>query len=144
MISTNQSYANFNWYCTDGSSGSPCFTTSFSYITMANTQSVTISGGQLFPNNTYIFTVMVQDSLSQTTATKICYMYAAPKGRAVFDIDIDTEANKNGFIDFNAQMAAFKAVPIGTSKLNNNLLQFNWTFTDSSGTMFKKSDLSIY
>lgn len=37
MISTNQSFANFNWYCTDGSSGSPCFTTSFSYITMANT-----------------------------------------------------------------------------------------------------------
>jgi hypothetical protein len=41
-------------------------------------------------------------------------------------------------------MAAFKAVPIGNSKLNNNLLKFNWTFTDSSGTIFKRSDLSIY
>jgi hypothetical protein len=35
-------------------------------------------------------------------------MYAAPMENQVLDIVIDTEANKNGFIDFNAQMAAFK------------------------------------
>ena len=37
MIVTNASFAKFNWYCTDSSTGSPCFTTSFSYITMTNT-----------------------------------------------------------------------------------------------------------
>jgi hypothetical protein len=35
-------------------------------------------------------------------------MYAAPIESQVIDLIVDTEANKNGFIDFNAQMAAFK------------------------------------
>lgn len=32
----------------------------------------------------------------------------------LLDIVIDTEANRNGFIDFNAQMAAFKVKYIGS------------------------------
>jgi len=66
MIVTNVSYAKFNWYCTDASTGSPCFTTSYSYITIANTKKVTVDGGQLFSNNTYVFKVVVLDELSQT------------------------------------------------------------------------------
>jgi hypothetical protein len=108
MISTNASYAKFNWFCTDSATGSPCFTTSFSYITMANTKKVNIAGGQFFANNTYNFKVIVFDTLSQTEVTKECLMYAAPIDDQVLDIMINTEANKNGFIDFNAQMAAFK------------------------------------
>jgi hypothetical protein len=53
MIPTNASFAKFNWFCTDTSTGSPCFTTTFSYITMANTKKVSIAGGQFFSNNTY-------------------------------------------------------------------------------------------
>jgi archaellum component FlaG (FlaF/FlaG flagellin family) len=34
------------------------------------------------------------------------------------DIVIDTEANKNGFIDFNAQMAAFKIQTVGLQNIN--------------------------
>jgi hypothetical protein len=45
MTPNNVSFSNFNWYCTDLATGSPCFTTSFSYITMANTKKVTIQGG---------------------------------------------------------------------------------------------------
>lgn len=77
MIPTNVTYAKFNWFCTDTSTGSPCFTTSFSYITMANTKRVTIPGGQLFANMTYLFKVIVFDQLSQTEETKECYMFAA-------------------------------------------------------------------
>ena len=108
MTPNNVSFSNFNWYCTDLATGSPCFTTSFSYITMANTKKVTIQGGQLFANNTYQFKVLLYDQLSQTEESKTCLMYAAPMENQVLDIVIDTEANKNGFIDFNAQMAAFK------------------------------------
>jgi len=45
MTPNNVSFSNFNWYCTDLATGSPCFTTSYSYITMANTKKVTIQGG---------------------------------------------------------------------------------------------------
>lgn len=45
MIVTNASYAMFTWYCTDTATGSPCFTTTFSYITISNTKRVTIPGG---------------------------------------------------------------------------------------------------
>ena len=102
MITTNVSYAKFNWFCTDLSTGSPCFTTSFSYITMANTKRVTIPGGQLFANNTYKFNVIVFDTMSQTQDSKECLMYAALLEDRVVDIAINTEANRNGFIDFNA------------------------------------------
>jgi hypothetical protein len=71
-------------------------------------------------------------------------MYAAPVEDKVLDIIIDTEANRNGFIDFNAQMAAFKVRYIGTENINKNLLTFKWKFTDSSGTVFKQNDMSIY
>lgn len=64
MIPTNVSYAKFNWFCTDLSTGSPCFTTSFSYITMANTKKIVVNGGQLFANNTYKFKVIVFDTMS--------------------------------------------------------------------------------
>lgn len=144
MIPTNVSYAKFNWFCTDLSTGSPCFTTSFSYITMANTKKVVINGGQLFSNNTYKFKVIVFDVMSQTQDTKECLMYAALLEDRVLDIAINTEANRNGFIDFNAQMAAFKVQLIGSTNINSNNLNFTWKFTDSSGTVFKQKDLSIY
>jgi hypothetical protein len=102
MIVTNESYAKFTWYCTDTATGSPCFTTTFSYITISNTKRVTIPGGQLFANSTYLFSVTVFDQLSQSAQTKECYMYAAPQDQQVLDIEISTEANKNGFIDFNS------------------------------------------
>jgi hypothetical protein len=63
-------------------------------------------------------------------------MYAAPIEDRVLDIVINTEANKNGFLDFNAQMAAFKVQTIGIQNINRNLLQFKWRFTDSSGMVF--------
>jgi hypothetical protein len=107
MIPTNVSYAKLNWFCTDLSTGSPCFTTSFSYITMANTKKVVINGGQLFSNNTYKFKVIVFDIMSQTQDTKESLMYAALLEDRLLDIAINTEANRNGFIDFNPQMAAF-------------------------------------
>lgn len=71
-------------------------------------------------------------------------MYAAPQDDQVLDIVIDTEANRNGFIDFNAQMAAFKVQMVSNETINRNLLSFKWKFTDSSGTVFKAQDLSIY
>jgi hypothetical protein len=144
MIPMNVSFAKFNWFCTDLSTGSPCFTTSFSYITMANTKKVVINGGQLFSNNTYKFKVIVFDIMSQTQDTKECMMYAALLEDRVLDIAINTEANRNGFIDFNAQMAAFKVQLIGSTNINYNNLNFTWKFTDSSGTVFKQKDLSIY
>jgi hypothetical protein len=71
-------------------------------------------------------------------------MYAAPVEDSILDIIIDTEANRNGYIDFNAQMAAFKVKYIGSDNINQGLLTFKWKFTDSSGTVFKASDMSIY
>ncbi len=62
----------------------------------------------------------------------------------MLDIVIDTEANKNGFIDFNAQMAAFKVQTISLQNINRQALNFTWRFTDSSGTVFQNKDLSIY
>ena len=138
MIPTNVSYAKFNWFCTDLSTGSPCFTTSFSYITMTNTKKVVINGGQLFSNNTYKFKVIVFDIMSQTQDTKECLMYAALLEDRVLDIAINTEANRNGFIDFNAQMAAFKVQLIGGTSINSNNLNFTWKLTDSSGTVFQQ------
>jgi len=49
---------------------------------------------------------------------------------------INTEANKNGYIDFNAQMAAFKAQIIDNITISGSGLSFKWQFTDSSGTQF--------
>ena len=71
-------------------------------------------------------------------------MYAALLEDRVLDIAINTEANRNGFIDFNAQMAAFKAQLIGGTSINSNNLNFTWKFTDSSGTVFQQKELSIY
>ena len=51
---------------------------------------------------TYLFKVIVFDQLSKTETTKECYMFASAIDDRVLDIVIDTEANKNGFIDFNA------------------------------------------
>jgi hypothetical protein len=62
--------------------------------------------------------VLLYDQLSQSEESKTCLMYAAAIDSQVLDIVIDTEANKNGFIDFNAQMAAFKVQLI--SQLNIN------------------------
>ena len=144
MISTNVTFAIFNWYCTDTSTGSPCFTTSFSYITLANTQQVSVSADQLFDNNTYLFTVIVFDELSGTQNTMECNMYAAPIQQQVLNIVINTEANKNGYIDFNAQMAAFKAQIIDNITISGSGLSFKWQFTDSSGTQFQAKDMSLY
>lgn len=88
--------------------------------------------------------MIVFDTLSQSQSIKTCNMYAAPSGNQVFDMIIDTEANRNGYIDFNAQMAAFKVQALTTSTLDLTKLTFKWTFTDSSGTVFPPSKLSIY
>ena len=71
-------------------------------------------------------------------------MYAAPIEKKVLDIVIDTEANKNGFIDFNSKMAAFKVQTINMDNIDRTLLSFKWKFTDSSGMVFKNADLSVY
>ena len=45
-------------------------------------------------------------------------MHAALIENQVLDIVIATEANKNLFIDFNAQMAAFKIQTVGLQNIN--------------------------
>lgn len=52
---TMETYAKYTWYCTDTSTGSPCFTTAYSYISIANNKQVTITSDIFFGENTYIF-----------------------------------------------------------------------------------------
>lgn len=124
MITTNSTFARFTWFCTDTLTGSPCFTTTYTYITIANTKKVVIPGNQLFPNNTYLFKVNVQDTLSQTVSSHQCFMYSVPKTLKVMSMIISTEVNRNGFIDFNAQMAAFKVQILEYASLNKSSLVY--------------------
>ena len=63
-------------------------------------------------------------------------MYAAPSFYSVMDMSINSESNKNGFIDFNAEMAAFKVQLNNVTNVNTKNLTFAWKLIDSSGTVF--------
>ena len=62
-----------------------------------------------FPSNTYIFTVEISDIRSKTKSELSCKMYSAPSGSKILNFRLAAENNKNGYIDFNADLAAFKA-----------------------------------
>ena len=55
-----------------------------------------------------------------------------------------SENNKNGFIDFNQNLAAFKLEVLNQNFVQLNKLSYVWEINDSSGTVFAASQLSIY
>jgi hypothetical protein len=63
-------------------------------------------------------------------------MYAASRSTNVIDLYINTEANQNGFIDFNSKMTSFKAQVLNINAVNLSKLKFVWKITDASGAVF--------
>lgn len=51
-------------------------------------------------------------------------MYSAPSGTKVLDIRLLAESNKNGYIDFNADIAAFKAFVTTASYVNKSSIDY--------------------
>lgn len=88
--------------------------------------------------------MLVYDPLSMTQASQKCLMYAASEGVSILDMQISTEANKNGYIDFNAEMAAFKVQLGNLTAVNANNLTFKWQLSDNAGTVFTPKQMSIY
>lgn len=62
--------------------------------------------------------MVVTDTLSGTSDTKTCNMYSAALQAKVLDIKLLTETNKNGYIDFNANLAAFKVYIMNSEFIN--------------------------
>eukprot|EP00347_Sterkiella_histriomuscorum_P003593 403363692 len=143
-FNTNTTFATYTWYCTDTSTGSPCFTTSYDYISVSNTKKVSIISGILFPSNTYIFEVRVKDSQSNTQASMKCNMYSAPIDTQVLDVRFLAETNKNGYIDFSPDLAAFKVKIINSDKINKNSITYLWKVSDSSGYALNNNLLEIF
>lgn len=146
LFNTNSSNAHINWYCTDILTGSTCFTKNYNYINIGSTATVTIPKEQLFESMMYKFSVLIKDSITGSSDTQTCLMYAMAAGVSVIDINIISEANSNGYLDFRPQMNSFKALILNKDHIvNMDSLVYTWKITDASGVAYDNSaDLEVY
>jgi hypothetical protein len=62
----------------------------------------------------------------------------------IIDVLIEGEATKTGFIDFTREQTAFKAFVTNMGNVNRNNLKYAWKISDSSGKVFKATELIVY
>ena len=109
IYNTDPQTTTFVWQCTDKATGSVCFSTSYKYITLGNSEKITVGKDIFFYGMQYEFKVTAFDASSGTNSSISCLMYSSgPKDR-VIDVLIEGEATNTGFIDFTREQTAFKA-----------------------------------
>jgi len=103
IFNTDPNSTTFVWQCTDKATGSVCFSTSYQYITLGNSQTITVFKDIFFYGMQYEFQVTAFDAKSNTNSSITCMMYSSgPKDR-IIDVLIEGEATKTGFIDFTRE-----------------------------------------
>lgn len=135
------------WNCIDVATGSTCFSRSYSYISVGNTQTITLQKGLFFYGQTYEFTVTATDVISSTTDSMSCMMYSAKQGQNILAIGIVGESIYSGYMDFFRLKNAFKAYALNASSAVNLLMptaKYSWLVQDSSMNQLPQSILSSY
>jgi hypothetical protein len=109
IYNTNPRTTTFVWQCTDKATGSVCFSTSYKYITLGNSEKITVDKDIFFYGMQYEFKVTAFDASSGTNSSISCYMYSSGPKDKIIDVLIEGEATNTGFIDFTREQTAFKA-----------------------------------
>lgn len=71
-------------------------------------------------------------------------MYSAELQTKTLNIKLLAETNKNGYIDFNANLAAFKVYILNSEDLDESSITYKWSVKDSSGQSLDQDSLTIY
>lgn len=72
----------------------------------------------------YLYGVTVTDSLTGTSSSATCIMWSAPRNQSVMDLGIESEANMNGFVNFNSMRNSFIATIANMGMVNITNLTF--------------------
>ncbi len=92
IYNTNVNTTTFVWQCTDKATGSVCFSTTYQYITLGNSASITVAKDIFFYNMQYEFKVTAFDSASATNSSMTCTMYSSGPKDLIMDVIIEGEA----------------------------------------------------
>ena len=92
----------------------------------------------------YELKVTAFDANSRTNSSITCMMYSSAARDMIIDVLIEGEATKTGFIDFTREQTAFKAFVTNMGSVNRNNLTYTWKISDSSGKVFKSTELIVY
>jgi hypothetical protein len=144
VYNTDPKTTTFVWQCTDKATGSVCFSTQYKYITLGNSETITVDKDIFFFGMQYEFKVTAFDVNSRTNSSITCMMYSSAARDMIIDVLIEGEATKTGFIDFTREQTAFKAFVTNMGSVNRNNLTYTWKISDSSGKVFKATELSVY
>jgi hypothetical protein len=60
---------------------------------------------------------------------------------SVINLNLISEANNNGYLDFKAKMNTFKALILNPEIINIQALSYVWKVTDTSGVTFASAGL---
>lgn len=77
IYNTDPSTTSFVWQCIDIATGSTCFSTSYQYIALGNSDKIILKENMLFYGMQYAFIVTAFDSISQTNSSSSCIMYSS-------------------------------------------------------------------
>ena len=144
IYNTNQSTTTFVWQCTDKATGSVCFTTGYTFITLGNSESITVGKDIFFFGMQYEFKVTAFDAASNTNSSVTCTMYSSGPKDTIIDVLIQGEATQTGFIDFTRVQTAFKALITNMAIVKQASLTYSWQIYDTSGKIFSDSEVSVY
>lgn len=144
IYNTNPNTTTFVWECTDSATGSVCFSRTYQYITLGNSETITVSKDIFFFGMKYVFKVTAFDASSRTNSSISCSMQSSGPKDIIIDVIIEGEATKTGFIDFTRTNTAFKAFITNMEVVRQSQLTYSWQISDSSGKVMNDNEVSIY
>ena len=127
----------FKWSWIEDSTGTFWVSPNNVYLLMQNSPNATIPANSLFPNLKYRILVTVTDNISGVSA-KHSVAVNTMQGM-ILDIKIDSQKNKNGYIDRTTpSLFVWSAIFNSTIILNVNAT-YTWSITDSIGNIISLS-----